>query len=142
MKAWDAASYRDSMQEPIRRSIANAIEWQLAALEQAPGRTDDPPNADLMLSLLEKAVAWGAFLDMHLFLKFVQKLLNTMALEGPGADFRRRHEFIAATNAAIQILTEQGMPTTDLLLAQARYYANVENNGTGRRLAIQAAIKA
>lgn len=138
----DAASYRHAMQEPIRQSIVNAIEWQLTALEQSHDVTDDRPNADLMLGLLEKVVSWEALLDMNLYLKFVHQLLNTMTAEGPGADFRRQQEFIAATNAALRTFAEHGMPTTDLLLAQASYYANIENNGAGRRSAIQAAIEA
>lgn len=142
MIASDAASYRDAMQEPIRQSIANAIEWQLAALEQSSGATEDRPNADLMLGLLEKAVTWHALIDITLYMKFVDQLLNTMTAEGPGADFRRQQEFIAATNAAIRNFAEQGMPTADLLLAQASYYANIENNGAGRHRAIQNAIEA
>lgn len=138
----DSASYRNTMQEPIRQSIANAIKWQLAMLEQSPRITEYVPDADLMLSLLEKAVTWEALLDMHLFLKFVRQLINTMTAEGPGANFRRQQEFIVATNAAIQTFAKHGIPTTDLLLAQASYYANIENNGESRRLAIQAAIKA
>ena len=120
----DTASYRDAMQEPIRQNIANAIEWQLTVLEQSHDITNDRPNADLMLGLLEKVVSWEALLDMNLYLKFVHQLLNTMTAEGPGADFRRQQEFIAATNAAI------------------RTFANIENNGAGRRQAIQAAIEA
>ena len=83
----DAASYRNAMQEPIRQSIANAIKWQLAAMEKSPRVAQDPPNADLMLGLLEKAVTWEALLDMHLFLKFVGQLINMMAAEGPASGF-------------------------------------------------------
>ena len=63
----DAASYRNAMQEPIRHSIANAITWQLAAMEKSPRVAEDPPNADLMLGLLEKAVTWDALLDIISF---------------------------------------------------------------------------
>ncbi|ONH59160.1 hypothetical protein CcI49_18645 [Frankia sp. CcI49] len=98
------------------------------------------PDAQSMITLLDRVVVLQAPIDTALLTDFARRVLDLMVAEGPGADFREPARFLEVTDAVIDIAQARGAPVTDLLLTQAQYYAFFADLGQGRLARISRAV--
>lgn len=105
------------------------------------GGASERPQAQSMVTLLDRVVALDAAIETELLIEFARRVLDLMVTEGPGTDFREHAKFVAVTDTVIDLIQARGGTISGLLLAQEQYYAFFADLGPGRVARIRRAVE-
>ncbi|RKN51217.1 hypothetical protein D7223_05830 [Micromonospora endolithica] len=106
-----------------------------------PAPSSTLPSTTAIIAPLHKVVAFELGLDSPRFIEYLDRIIDRMNNEGAGADFRNRQEFMDLLERTIDKLRSQGRPTSNLLLALARYHGLLAGRAEARLACIESAIE-
>jgi tetratricopeptide (TPR) repeat protein len=102
--------------------------------------TADYTDVERLATLLQRAAEHVADVAKAPVGEFLAFTLEVLARAGGGSDFQFTAEVLAASDRIIDLLIDHDRPVSDLLLAQASYFAVFANGSQRRREAIARAV--
>jgi tetratricopeptide (TPR) repeat protein len=125
----------------FRSAVADiAVTRMRRELKQHSINPADYTNVERLATLLQRVAEHVADINNAPVADFLAFTLEVLARSGGGSDFQLTAEVLDATDRIIDLLVSRDRPVSDLLLAQAGYYAVFANGSQRRRNAISRAV--